>query len=145
MHPQSLRSVRGRQTTSGGDCLEQRTEHGGHEARQREAGEQCRIHGKRHLDQGRHELLFTDEHGIVDTVIGLFRRVTMFQCLARGRIRIWIHALIHARFRRRCGIGGKATFRCIRVLVPHIEFATGVTYFALHNVEIDADLTYRLT
>ena len=144
MHPQSLRGIRGRQTAGRSDGLEQRTEHGGHEARQREAGEQCRIHGKRHLDQGRHELLFANEHGIVDTVIGLLRSVTMFQRLARGRIRIRIHALIHARFRRCCGIGGKTTFRCIRILVPHVEFATGVTHFALHDVKIDADLAYRL-
>ena len=143
MHPQSLRGICGRQTAGRSDGLEQRTEYRGHEARQREAGEQCRIHGERHLYQGRHELLFADEHGIVDTVIGLFRGVTMFQRLARGRIRIWIHALLHARFRR-CGIGGKATFRRIRILVPHIEFAAGVTHFALHDIEIDADLAYRL-
>ena len=145
VHPQSLRHVFPWKPARRGDRLEQRAEHRRHETRQGQAGEHRRIDGQRHLDQRGHELLFADEHGVVDAIVALLGRVAMLQRLACGGIRIRIRATFRiCWFSRRPRIVLESTFRRVRVLVTHVQFATLVRHFALHDVQIDADATYRL-
>ena len=145
MHPQTLRHTHVGQSSRRDHRLIQRTEHGSHEAFQIQTGEQLPVDGQRHLNQRGHELLFADEHGVVDAVIRLFHGVSMFQIPTRRRIAIRIRAMFHVVFH---GCAGSKTtcgtaFRSVCVLVANIEFASRVTHLTLHDLQIDADSANR--
>ena len=139
VHPQPLRRVVARQPAGGGDGLEQGAEHRRHEVRQRQLPEPAAVDRPRHLDQRGHELLFADEHGVVDPVICLFVRVATFERLACRRIRVRIAPRLPPRL---AGGGTGRTvppFGRVGVLVAHVEASAFVGDLALQDVQVHAD------